>query len=157
MQRRTVPTQTDQDVVVVPARYAWGEYQGIHAYLCQVGRVFRSVEYMAFYTAKVIYPLVPMILDIHDKIVLERGRYAGILGHAVASFIGLQDRKEGEMYKIVLLSSPDDPRTQVLTAPLPNDLKSRSGRVTAFTQNQRYVSLASLKRAKTTSDLAGDV
>jgi len=157
MQRSTLPTQTDEDVVVVAARFAWDEYQGYPAYVCKVGRGFRAVEYMAFYSANQIYPLAPVILDICPAVTFERGRYSGKLGDIVGRFIGRQDRKEGETYQVVLLSAPDDPETQRLAAPIPNNLKSESGRVTAFTQNQRYVSLASLKKAKTTSDLVGDV
>ena len=157
MQRSTLPTQTDEEVVVVAARFAWDEYRRNHAYVCKVGRVFRAVEYMAFYSANQIYPLVPVILDICPAITLERGRYPGKLGEIVDKFIGVQSRKEGETYQVVLLSSPDDLRTQQLDRPIPNDLKSRSGRGTAFTQYQRYVSLVSLKKAKTTSDLVGDM
>lgn len=36
-----------------------------------------------------------------------------------------------------------------------NDLKSETGRTIAFTQNQRYVPLARLKVARTTSELVG--
>ena len=157
MQRSTIPTQTDQDVVVVAAGFAWEEYQGHNAYVCKVGRTFRKAQYMAFYSARQICTLVPLILDPPETFIFQRGRYPGEIGEIVDNLTGVHDRKEGETYQVVRLSSPDDPRTQVLAAPLPNDLKSRSGRVTAFTQKQRYVSLASLKRAKSTSDLVGDV
>jgi hypothetical protein len=128
-----------------------------HAHVCKVGRAFRQAKYMAFYSANQIYPLVPMILNIYPAVVLERSRYSGELGEVVDKSIGAHDRMEGETYQVVLLSEPDDPRTQKLDHSTPNDLKSRSGGGTAFTQKQRYVSLASLKRAKKTSDLVGDV
>jgi len=157
MQRSTIPTQTDQDVVVVAAGFAWEEYQVHDAYVCKVGRTFRKVQYMAFYSAKQICTLVPAILKFCPAVILEQGRYSGELGEVVDKSIGVHDRMEGETYQVVLLSKPDDPRTQKLNHPIPNDSKSRSGRITAFTQKQRYVSLASLKRAKTTSDLVGDL
>ena len=37
------------DVVVVPARNAWPEYQQYHAYVCQPDRSFQQVTRMAFY------------------------------------------------------------------------------------------------------------
>jgi hypothetical protein len=156
MQRRTLPSLADQDVVVVAAGFAWEEYQGHNAYVCKVGRTFRKAQYMAFYSANQIYPLVPVILNIYPAVILEQSRYSGELGEVVDKSIGAHDRLEGETYQVVFLSEPDDPRTQKLDHPIPNDSKSRSGGGTAFTQYQRYVSLARLKRAKTTSNLVGD-
>ena len=157
MQRSTIPTQTDQDVVVVAAGFAWEEYQGHNAYVCKVGRKFRKAQYMAFYSARQICTLVPLILDPPETFIFQRGRYPGEIGEIVDNLTGVHDRKEGETYKIVLLSPPEDRLTQCLEASIQNDLKSKSGRGTAFARFQRYVSLASLKRAKKTSDLVGDV
>ena len=157
MQRSTLPTQTDEDVVVVAARFAWDEYQRYNLYVCKVGRTFRQAQYMAFYSANQIYPLVPFILEPPEAVIFQRGRYPGEFGDIVDKLTGVHDRKEGETYQVVRLSSPDDPRTVKLDSPIPNDLTSESGGSTAFTRYQRYVSLASLKKAKKTSDLAGDV
>jgi len=157
MQRSTLPTQTDEDVVVVAARFAWDEYQRYNLYVCKVGRTFRQAQYMAFYLANQIYPLAPFILEPPEAVIFQRGRYPGEFGDIVDKLTGVHDRKEGETYQVVRLSSPDDPRTVKLDSPIPNDLTSESGGSTAFTQYQRYVSLASLKKAKKTSDLAGDV
>ena len=123
MQRRTLPTQTDQDVVVVAADFAWEEYQGHNAYVCKVGRTFRKAQYMAFYSAKQICTLVPTILNFYPAVILEQGRYSGELGEVVDKSIGVHDRMEGETYQVVLLSKPDDPRTQKLDHPIPNDSK----------------------------------
>ena len=157
MQQHTLPTQTDEDVVVVAARFAWDEYQRYNAYVCKVGRTFRQAQYIAFYSAKQIYPLVPLILETLETVIFQRGRYSGKIGEIVDNLTGVHGRKEGETYKIVLLSPPEDRLTQCLEASIQNDLKSKSGRGTAFARFQRYVSLASLKRAKKTSDLVGDV
>ena len=57
-------------------------------------------------------------------------------------------------FKIVFLSPPDSADTLVLPDDIVNDSTSGSGRGTAFTQNQRYVSLARLEKGpKTTSEL----
>jgi len=57
-------------------------------------------------------------------------------------------------FKIVFLSPPDSPDTLVLPDDIVHKSPTGSGRGTAFTQGQRYVSLARLeKEPKTTSDL----
>jgi hypothetical protein len=157
MRRSTLPTQTDEDAVVVAARFAWDEYRGNDAYVCKVGRSFRQAKYMVFYSGNEIHSLAPVILNTYPAITFERGRYSGKLGEIVDKLTGTHDRKEGETYQVVLLSSPDDPRTVKLDSPIPNDLKSKNGGRIAFTQYQRYASLADLNRAKTTSDLVRDV
>lgn len=60
---------------------------------------------------------------------------------------------KNELYKVFLLSSPDDPKTMELKGPIPNDLESKTGQPTAFTMGQRYVAVEKLAKAKTTSDL----
>jgi hypothetical protein len=144
------------DIVVIPARKAWSEYNETNAYVCQAERVFQPVKYLAFYESSQIHPIVPKILEIHDSIVFERSIHKGRLGEVVNSFIESRRREEGGIHKVILLSAPDDPQTQRLNAPIVNDLTSESGRKTAFTQNQRYVSLDRLKKARTTSELVGD-
>ena len=67
-----------------------------------------------------------------------------------------ESRDEGTSYKVMMLTAPDDPKTIHLDGPVVNDLESDSGRPTAFTQNQRYVSLERLKKAKGTSGLVND-
>jgi len=57
-------------------------------------------------------------------------------------------------FKIVFLSPHDSPDTLVLPDDIVNDSTSGSGRGIAFTQGQRYVSLARLEKGpKTTSEL----
>jgi hypothetical protein len=54
---------------------------------------------------------------------------------------------------VILLSAPDSPDTLTLPKPVPNDKRSKTGKPTAFTMGQRYVSSEALLEAKTTSDL----
>jgi len=145
-----------KDTVVVAARHAWPEYQEYHAYVCQVGRPFQTVRYMAFYAAGQVFPLIPRIVDIVDQVVFEHSRYSGRLGQVADQLLALNLREEGASYKVFLLSSPDDPQTVRLDGPVLNDLRSASGRPTAFTQGQRYVRLDDLVKAKHTSDLVND-
>ena len=74
-----------QDTVAVAARNAWSEYQMYHAYICQPGRMFQPVQYMAFYAASQIYPAVARILEVKDNVTCEYGRYEGHLGQFVGN------------------------------------------------------------------------
>ena len=141
------------DVVVVPARIAWPEYEQYHAYVCQADRPFQNVVRMAFYAHGEIHPLVPRIVESHDHVEFVPGKYKGRLGKLVADLLKDKKRKQDTAYKVTLLSAPESPDTLDLGRTIPNDLKSESGTTTAFTQNQRYVSSERLKVAKTTSDL----
>lgn len=148
---------TIHDVVVVPARRAWPEYLQHHAYVCQPDRPFRPVSRIAFYALGQIYPSVPTILETHERVEFTRDSHEGRLGTLVKALLGdpCSRKVAGDSYKVMILSAPEDPGTIELDQPIPNDLKSVSGRPAAFTQNQRYVSLDRLKAAKTTSDLVG--
>jgi len=141
------------DVVVVPARHAWPEYQKYHAYICQPDRPFQQVSRLAFYSFGQIYPLVPTIIESHDHVDFIPETHKGKMRALIESATKDGARKEGTAYKVMFLSPPDSPDTLKLEAPIPNDLTSMTGRITAFTQNQRYVASERLKRAKTTSDL----
>lgn len=146
------------DVVVVPARRAWPEYEKHHAYVCQPNRSFQPVSRIAFYSQNRIHPLVPEILEIHEAVTFDPEQLDGELRRVVVAFC--QDpessKKQGEPYKVFLLTRPDDPRTIRLEAQVINDLRSEAGRPVAFTQNQRYVSSEALKTATRTSELVGD-
>jgi len=143
----------ENDVVVVPARHAWPEYEKYHAYVCQPDRPFQPVTRMAFYSFGKIYPLVPRIIESHEHVVFVPGMEKGKMGALIDRMLKETTRKEGTAYKVMFLSPSDSPDTVTLKAPIPNDLKSESGRVTAFTQNQRYVALDRLRKAKKTSEL----
>jgi hypothetical protein len=144
---------SDNDVLVVAARDAWPEYNKVHAYVCQPNRPFQRVSRMAFYSKGQIYPLVPRILECHDEVPMIVGENSGTLGELVEQLIRDQRQKEGERYKVLMLSAPDSSETIRLPAPIPNNLKSKSGKPTAFTMGHRYVTSEGLLAAKATSDL----
>lgn len=141
------------DVVVVAARAAWPEYNEIHAYVCQPNRPFRQASRIGFYSKSMIYPLVPKILDTYDEVEMRRDIDNGPLGTLVNRLLHEGRRPEGKSFKVLLLSAPDSPHTLKLDQPIPNDKRSKSGKPTAFTMGQRYVSSEALLKAKTTSDL----
>ena len=141
------------DVVVVAARNAWPEYEEFKAYVCQPNRPFQQVSRMAFYCKNNIYPLVPKILDVQDNVEIVTGKYTGELGKLVDYLDKHSLRVDRDRYKVFLLSAPDSQDTLKLPAPIPNDQRSKTGKRTAFTMGQRYVSSAKLQAAKRTSDL----
>ena len=72
-----------------------------------------------------------------DDVVFERGRHSGPLGYLVEYLLAERLREEGTNYKVFLLSAPDDPQTIHLENAILNNLRSASGRPSAFTQSQR--------------------
>ncbi len=145
--------RSTKDVLVIAARAAWPEYERFGAYVCQPNRAFRNVSRLAFYTAGAIQPLVPRVERVEENVRFVRGEHDGALGELVEKMLKEGARREGESFKVLLLSAPDDPTTGDLATPVRNDLVAESGRVTAFTQGQRYVSWERLRAARQTSDL----
>jgi len=141
------------DVVVVAARNAWPEYNDLHAYICQPNRPFQQVSRIGFYSKGVIYPLIPKIISVHDEVEMDPDLYKGDLGELVKHLVDSGKRLKGGMFKVLILSAPDATDTLQLDKPIPNDKVSKTGKPTAFTMGQRYVSSEALLTAKTTSDL----
>src|SRR5260370_29458399 len=150
---------SSKEVLVIPARHAWPLYKeaGIHAYICQAGRAFQPVKYIAFYAANQINPLVPSILEQHDDVTFERGKNTGRLGDVVNQAIEMSERPywpyKWSVHKVFLLSAPDAAETVRLKQPIINNITSTNGQRIAFTQNQRYLSLDALRKAKQTTEL----
>ena len=61
------------EVLVVAARHAWPEYNRCHAYICQPRRAFKPVQRIGFYSKGLLHPLVPRILETHEKVLIARG------------------------------------------------------------------------------------
>lgn len=141
------------DVVVVAARRAWNTYQNSHVYICQPNRSFRNVKRIGFYSQGNIYPLVPLILKKHDDVVFERSAHDGALGQVINQVLDSDDSRTGQRHMVFLLSAPDSNETIDLGGPIPNNKKSKTGKNTAFTMSQRYVSSEALVVAEKTTDL----
>jgi hypothetical protein len=162
-------------VLIIPARYAIYDYLKYSAYLCQPNRSFQNVEYLGFYhggaidrrITKLLAPPIESVLlteegvqnliDINDQNKNNKGNKI-ISEESITMLQNLVTKLEPLRYndtmKVFFLSSPDAPETIQLKQDIQNDLKSYSGRPSAFTMGQRYVSLASLKKnPKTTTEL----
>ena len=150
-------------VVVVAARFALDEYLKYSAYICLPHRSFQPCVRMAFYTQNKIDRHFPKILgqieaisrdeietrtDLTDS---QRARLRTLLKNMEHARSEDWSKRQ---FKIVFLSSYDSPDTLVLPDDIVNSSTSGSGRGTAFTQGQRYVSLSRLEKGpKTTSEL----
>jgi hypothetical protein len=100
-----------------------------------------------------IQPIIPKVLEVHPDVLIEKGAHNGRLGGLVDRMFDEQPDREGGRNKVFLLSAPDSPDTVTLGEGIPNNLIASTGRPTAYTQGQRYVSLEKLRLAKSTSDL----
>jgi hypothetical protein len=150
-------------VVVVAARFALDEYLKYSAYICQPNRTFQPCIRMAFYTKNKIDIRVPKILGQIEAIsrdeIDKRTDLSEFNRARLRTLLLIVDTPRSEewskrKFKIVFLSPSDSPDTLVLPYDIVNNLTSGSGRGTAFTQSQRYISLSRLeKRPKTTSEL----
>lgn len=144
------------NVVVVPARNAWNEYARFGIYICQPGRRFRNVEYLAFYRNKQIEAVVPRVIAVFDHVEMTRENAARLadgdanersVAKLVTKLLDEGERTDGDTNKVFLLTQPEDSDTIHLGRPLTHESKS------AWVQNQRYVSLDRLLEADTTADL----
>lgn len=153
------------DVVVVAAGIAHGEYLESSAYICQPDRFFQpGLTHLGFYAGGAIQP---QIARIHAQESRVRFTYAEAdrrealggnearIGEVVRWALDTGSREEEEEYKVFLLSGPEEAATVRLRAPITNDKVASSGRPWAWTMSQGYTSLAALTRpgVSRTSDL----
>ncbi len=147
MRSRQVVGFPADTVVVVPARWAWGEYQACHAYVCQYSRRFRETKYLAFYSDQEIKPTIPLIENNPENVVWDPTRHTGRLAKTIEClncYPGFLGRHDLTSYKVFLLSEPQ--HSETLANPVNNNL----GKVFHM---QRYVTLENLRNAHHTSDL----
>ena len=152
-------------VLIVPARLAIEDYTNYSVYLCQPNRSFQNVQYLGFYRtgaiyqriAKILAPPIESVLLNEEGIQNCEGLDQATYSKLEALMATLRDRNSdwyNDTMKIFFLSAQDSPETIKLTQDIQNDLVNAEGRPYAFTQGQRYVSLASLKEnPKTTTEL----
>lgn len=146
------------------------DYETYSAYMCKGGRYAQPSNYLAFYHSGKIDRRVPKILGYIKRVVLndythgDQTPYIIMAGADIdelnALFFKLIEKMKAhddprleDSLKIIFLSDEDDKRTQLLNKEIVNDKLSKSGKVTRFVQSQRYVSLARLRTAHSTSEL----
>ncbi len=152
----------DKDVVVVAASGAYPHYLRHAMYFCQPGRTFRDVARIGFYADGEIKPEVPRILARRDHVRFDQATVRALhdaeaaddvrIGWLVDRLLRAGVQPEGAVQQVFLLSAPGDGRTLVLPRPVRSTETAASGRRTAWTQGQRYVSSAALAAGPSTTD-----
>ncbi|WP_304451424.1 hypothetical protein [Nocardiopsis sp. YSL2] len=147
---------THDDVVVVAAGLAYGEYLKTSAYICQPDRFFQpGVTHQGFYADRAIQPEIAHIRAWEDRVPftqVEADRREALggndarIGQLIRWALDARVREEGDHYKVFLLSGPKESDTVRLDAPIVNDKTASSGRPWAWTMSQGYTSLAALTR-----------
>lgn len=146
------------DTVIIPAREAWDFYGSSYAYICQAGRYFRDVKYMAFYAGREVKPSIAQVKGRYDNVVWNSREANRLLASK-----DREDRKLGEVmakgiaagwthgkYQVFLLSRPEDSSHIHLENPLINP---RRGKESAFVRKQKYTSIHHLRHANDVWDL----
>jgi hypothetical protein len=144
---------TADEVLVVAAGRAWGEYKQLDAYICQPERSFQPTERLAFYTNKAIKDRVPKISGRVENVRLDeegiqQWKQANDVddGDEIADQLDelVEKLKEakgedggpdqyGESHKVLFLSPSEDEDTEALNKEIVHQDSS------AFVQKQRYV------------------
>lgn len=143
----------EKDTIIVPAKKAWPIYKRASVYACQVNRSFQAATYMGFYSDKKIQPAIAKILAIHDNVMLKPNLHGGKLGESVNSLLQADKDLTGISQKIFILSPIDSEETLSLPNAIKNDTTSYTGKIVAFTQNQRYVESDQLFKVSVTSQI----
>lgn len=152
----------NDEVVVVAARAAYPEYLAHHVYVCQPGRAFRDgLTHLGFYAERAIQPYVAHILHREDAVAFSPeeaarrrdagGEYDRWIAEKIDVLLADGSRHSGESYQVFVLTGPDGAETVKLAQPIVNASTSSSGRPTAWTMSQRYISLARLTKPGITS------
>ena len=160
-----IDTARSDEVLVIPARFAWDEYKRFSAYVCQANRSFRPTTHLAFYVCGIIETAVPQILDVVESVELSDKGIAACRGISETATERLRDLLRtmqrigcpgqlGQTRKVLFLTAADSPKTIRLAHPIKNDKVTKTGRPYAFVVGQGYVSMARLLAGpKTTSEL----
>ena len=145
------------DTVVVAARHAWPEYLKYSAYICQPSRPIASVQYIGFYHAGVIQPIIAKVKSDHPRVSLTPELFDGAVKRIIERILEdhAEGRQRGQVNDIYRLSASDDLDTIRLAKSIPNDKRNASGKRLAFTQNQFYCSLADLQSVARLPDSEG--
>ncbi len=158
-------SSSEDRVVVVPAKIALDEYLRYATYICQPNRSFQPLVRMAFYTNNKIDRRIPKILgrvtaisrdEIETRLDLLESERAQLRALRTKMDYARSEDWSRQKNDIIFLTSSDSSETLTLSQDIENDLTSHtsSRHRVAFTQNQRYVSLADLEKGpKYTSEL----
>ena len=143
-----------ETAVIVAAGTAWPFYRLAGGYVCQPGRTFRNAGRLGFYSRRQVHGVAARIERILPSVELSPAEAArrslsiDPLDRRIGDIItaALSEDRESEVVQVVVLSSFRDEDTLKFEPVLHEGTH-------AWTQNQRYVRVGALMRAKTTEDL----
>lgn len=147
----------DDKVCVVGASTAWPFYRMTGAYVCQENRYFQEdTGRIGFYSSRLIHGVAPRIEHIYPSVSYDDATAAMLVldSHPVTRRLGdvltaaLEQGHSDEAVEILLLTPLGHEGTATFE-PVRHEGKG------AWTQRQRYASLAQLRVAATTADLGG--
>jgi hypothetical protein len=149
------------DTVIVAARFAYPEYLEHGVYICQPGRRFRQgLTHLGFYFKGAIQRELSAILAIYDDIGFTEVEATRLdastdpielrVADAIRASLTTGRREEGN-HEVFILSRADDDRTLKLAQPIVNATTDYEGKPFAWTMNQRYTSIAALRKPGTTT------
>jgi len=160
-QEKLIP---EDNVLVIPARFAYDDYGKYKVYICQPNRTFsKPCSHIAFYRNKKIEQQLPRILDNIQEIVLDQ----------LSSFVKSPESKDLSLSKYYnrllvlrdMMKESNDKRVEephqyfILEEdePLDNEIAHKpraDGKTVAFVRNQRYIPLSKFRtKPRTTEDL----
>jgi hypothetical protein len=153
-ERKGDAMRDSDSAVIVAAGTAWPFYRLVGGYVCQPGRTFRNAGRMGFYSRRQVHGLAARIESILPSVQLSASEAArrSLSVDPVERRVGdimsaaLAEDRGNEVVQIVILSTLRDEDT------LKFDPVLHEG-PHAWTQNQRYVRVSALMRARTTDDL----
>jgi hypothetical protein len=156
-------------ITIVPANLAWPEYINCGLYICQQNRSFRETKYLGFYANGAIQNHIPQILGYIDDFNLSTDDIYGIDIDDIKGTSNLtlfqerikkyqlenKNNLRKESSKIFVLSELNSDLTLKRDSIIENDKLSKTGKNTAYIQNQTYLEKSKLmdESIKMTSQL----
>ena len=154
-------------VMVVPAKpghgWGWDMYLKLDVYRRSRDIRYRPSDYIAFYVGGKIQATVPKIKAMIESINIAQPEEVASLdsarkGYAEELLKNIEHHNYHEFgqnqFMVMFLSKPGESETVNLEMPIDNDKKDKNGKPWAFVLGGvRYVTLESLKKARTTSEL----
>ncbi len=155
-------TTEGKRVLVVDGALDHARYQRLSAVVLNPDRVMPDdVTHVAFYSKGAIQPEVPGVIADHPGLLfsertVQQLRATGDAGDAraaevIAASLRADDAHVGTTQRVLVLSSPDDPRTTLLPGPVQNT-KQRGEKKVAWMLGPRAVSYAALASGPATTD-----
>jgi len=139
----------DEDANVLIVGGKWGEPVALKYgfYACQPGRTFLSTRYLAFYHRNRIKYLFQIEEAPRDVETIEGlGISSSYFSEKEPNYENYSsEQKRRKFFKLQLV--------YIFQVPIKNNTLSKTGKRTAYTQNQRYTTIGKMLTASTTSDL----